>query len=110
MWSQTVSVVDMHGGLLGGQVVKVLDCIWSQVLAPLPTGIFLFGAHSAKLRRRVTFMSFRGDIKLSVPGYLVSIGSCLLQALISHHCGKPLRGNKNKYKTRIFVGLVSWQL
>ena len=38
-----------------------------------PTGnrIFLFRAHSAKLRRRVTFVSFRGDIKLSVPGNLV---------------------------------------
>ena len=40
--------------------------------------------------------SFIGDVKPSVPGDLVKVGSCLLQALISHYCGKPLRGNKNK--------------
>jgi len=45
-----------------------------QVLALLATGVFLFRVHSAltqkvdKLRRRVTFVPFRGDIKLSVPG------------------------------------------
>jgi len=33
--------------------------------------IFLFGAHSANFRRRVTFVSLGWDIKLSVPGYLV---------------------------------------
>ena len=41
-------------------------------------------------------VSFGGDVKPSVPGDLVKIGFCLLQALISHYCGKPLRGNKNK--------------
>ena len=29
-------------------------------------------------------------------GDLVQIGSCILQALVSHHCGKPLRGDQNK--------------
>jgi len=43
-----------------------------------------------------TFMSFGGDTQQSVSRDLVSIGSCLLQALISHHCSKPLRGDKTK--------------
>ena len=29
-------------------------------------------------------------------GDLLQIGSCILQALVSHHCGKPLRGDKIK--------------
>jgi len=37
--------------------------------------------------------SFGGDVKPSVSGDLVKIGSCLLQALVSHYCDKPLRGN-----------------
>ena len=37
-------------------------------------------------------MSFRGDIKPSVMGELVS---CLLQPLIRHNCDKLLRGQKN---------------
>ena len=41
-----------------------------------------------KLRKRDTFMFFRGDIKLWV---LVQTGSWLLQALFSHCCDKTLR-------------------
>ena len=49
-----------------------------------------------ELQRRVTFVSFGGDIKPLVPGDLVSIGSFLLQALVGYHCGKTLRGNTIK--------------
>ena len=34
------------------------------------------------------------------PMDLVKIGSCLLQALVSHYCGKPLGVTKNKQKTK----------
>jgi len=44
--------------------------------------------------------SFRGDVKLSIPRDLV--GSCLLQALISHHCGK----NKNKTRSNLFADVT----
>jgi len=39
-------------------------------------------------------MSFRGDIRPLVLEDLVEIG--LLQTLVSHHCGKLLRDNKNE--------------
>ena len=29
------------------------------------------------------------------------MNSCLLQALISHHCGKPLRGNKTQQNKKL---------
>jgi len=38
----------------------------------------------------------KGPLGLLVLGDLVQVGSCILQALVSHHCGKPLRGDKNK--------------
>jgi len=44
--------------------------------------------------------SFRGDVKPLVPGDLVEIGSCLLQALVSHYCGKPSGITKNKNKNK----------
>jgi len=44
-------------------------------------------------------VSFGGDIKLLAPGGAGLNSSCLLQGFVSHHCGKPLRGNKNKQKT-----------
>jgi len=86
----------------GCLVAKALDCRprgprfwphWQQ-------GFFLFSVHSAltqNLRRRDTFVSFGVDIKPSVLG--TKTGFCLLQALVNHHCGKPLRGNKNTYLT-----------
>jgi len=45
-------------------------------------------------------MSFGGDIKPLVQGDLVLIGSCLLQAFVSHHCGKPRRSNKKQTNKR----------
>ena len=41
-------------------------------------------------------LKFGGDVKPLVLGDLVQIGSCLLQALVGHYCGKPLRGNKKQ--------------
>ena len=57
--------------LLGSQVLQTQRS-GSQVLTPLVRGIFfLFRIHSVltqKLRRRVTFVSFRGDVKSLVLG------------------------------------------
>jgi len=56
---------------------------------------FLFWVHSTltqKLRKKVAFMSFRSC-------WSWGPSSFLLQAHISHHCGKPTRGNKNKNKS-----------
>ena len=39
--------------------------------------------------------SFGGDVKPSVPGTWVH-RLCLLQALVSHHRGKPLKGSQVK--------------
>jgi len=76
----------------------MLDC---RPGAPPPvTGIFsiLLRVHAVtepqKLRKRDTFMFFRGDIKLWVLEDLVQTGSCLLQTLFNHFCDKPLRGKE----------------
>ena len=73
----------------------------------IATGIFHLGVYSAlpkKVSRcslkvlppEVYTASFRQDVKPLVPGDLVEIGSCLLQVLVSHYCGQPLRGNKKQ--------------
>jgi len=48
-------------------------------------------------------MSFRGDIKPSVMGELVS---CLLQPLIRHNCDKLLRGQKKNTSRRSAMGAL----
>jgi len=70
-------LIPLYYRLLGSQVVKALDCR-PRGPGSGPTGnrdFFLFRVNSAltqnNLRRRVTFVSFGGDIKLLVPGDLV---------------------------------------
>jgi len=48
---------------------------------------------------KVYSASFGVDVKPLVPRDLVYTGSCLLQALFSHHCGQPLRGNETNKQT-----------
>jgi len=37
------------------------------------------------------------------PGTCMGFCNCLLQALVSYHCGKPLRGNTSNTKTKVIT-------
>ena len=60
-------------------------------------------------RQLVTVYTFRNSLyKCMTSMDLVQIGSCLLQALVGHYCGKPLRGNKKQNKQTKRRRLSPW--
>ena len=73
-----------------------------QVLALLATGIFsLQGTLSPGPKNwgeGLLLCPLEGTLSRWSQGTWFKIGSCLPQALISHHCGKPFRANRNKNK------------
>ena len=86
-------------GLLSGQVDEVLDYKPRRIPGSSPTivtGVYLHvGVYSA-LPKKVS----RCILKVFSPEvYTATFGWDVLQVLVSHHCGKPVRGNKNKNKT-----------